>query len=324
MTNDHGPIPKGRMDNSHDSKYFGRYAPSPTGHLHMGNVFAALYAVLRAEQEAGRCFLRWEDLDTKRVVERSQQQIEHSLQYLGFEFAPDPILGGDLQQSGHIPRYENAIERLIQKGQVYACQCSRKEIREQAPIINSESEAVYAGTCRHKELPLDDPSIEVALRFKVPEITIEVDDRWAKRYAQPVQSQVGDFIIKRKDGLIAYQLAVVVDDIFQGITEVVRGRDLLMSAPRQILLYQALGATPPAFAHGPLIVDEAGEKRAKRKGDETLQAMIEAQIAPSQIRGEMGRAMGVNPSGHQMSLPELLHALADEHLMKETIVWPAP
>lgn len=288
----------------------------------MGNVFAALYAMYRAKQESGLCYLRWEDLDALRVVHGAQDQIAESLTYLGFCFDPDPRSAGHLQQSEHLKRYESVLEQLIERGYVYACQCSRKDIRAHTLRASPDSEPVYAGVCREKELAFDDPSHPVALRFKAPDEPIHVHDRWAQHYVQNVQSEVGDFVIKRKDGVFAYQFTVVIDDIYQGITEVVRGRDLLSSTPRQIALYHALEEEAPAYAHGPLIVDDEGEKRSKRKGDETLEAMLKSGLSPYEICGQMGTVMGVNANRRTMSLEALMTALSDAHFSVPSLQWP--
>jgi glutamyl-Q tRNA(Asp) synthetase len=235
--------------------YVGRYAPSPTGALHIGNLFAALCAWGRARRAGGVCRLRMEDLDRPRVVKDSAERIVTDLARFGLTFD-----GEMLVQSQHLPRYEAALSRLHNR--IYACRCSRKELAS-APHEGEEGPR-YPGTCRDKGIPLDAPN--VAWRFRVEPGEVVIDDRLQGRYVQDVDREVGDFVVKRKDGVIAYQLAVVVDDIYQGVTEVVRGRDLLSSAPRQVQLFRALGHAPPAYAHVPLIVDARGERLSKRGG----------------------------------------------------------
>jgi glutamyl-queuosine tRNA(Asp) synthetase len=239
--------------------YVGRYAPSPTGALHVGNAFAAVVADWRARQQGGKCKLRIEDLDQPRVVAGAAQQAIDDLTWLGLHFDGEPLV-----QSEHRGRYHDALSSLRRQGLVYACACSRKELAS-APHVGEEGPA-YPGTCRKRSLPFDDPQLPVSWRWRVPDVEVTIEDVWQGRYRQSM-ADVGDTVLLRKDGIIAYQLAVVVDDAFQGVTEVVRAVDLLSSAPRQQLLHQALGHTPPRFAHLPILVDGDGHRISKRNAD---------------------------------------------------------
>jgi glutamyl-queuosine tRNA(Asp) synthetase len=250
--------------------YVGRYAPSPTGDLHLGNALAAVCAWARARRASGTIRLRMEDLDQPRVVAGSAARIVEDLATLGLDFDGDVLV-----QSQHLARYESALEQLRARGLVYACRCSRKDLLRaaSAPHENDEDGPAYPGTCRDLGLPFDDPALPVALRFRIDRAiaqcndgasVVVVDDRLQGRFEQDVERAVGDFVVKRKDGLIAYQLAVVVDDAHQVVTEIVRGRDLLSSAPRQSLLFRALGHESPAFAHVPLWLDASGQRVSKR------------------------------------------------------------
>lgn len=300
--------------------YVGRYAPSPTGDLHMGNVFAAVCAWARARRAGGPCRLRIEDLDTPRVVAGATERILEDLAALGLAFDGDVLV-----QSHHIDRYHRALAELRAQGAIYACRCSRKDLARVASAPHEGDEGPpYPGTCRALELPLDDPAQPVAWRFRVPPGEVVVVDALQGRMVQDVAREVGDFVVKRKDGLIAYQLAVVVDDLAQGITEVVRGRDLLSSAPRQVVLARALGGVPPAFAHVPLLVDETGARLAKRSGGGAglLRALLERGASPAQVLGKIGSALGVCDAGASLDAPALAERLDDEVLRRATVTWP--
>ncbi len=287
--------------------YVGRYAPSPTGDLHLGNALAALGAWARARRAGGTCLLRMEDLDAARVVAGSAAGIVDDLRALGLVFDGDVVV-----QSERRALYEAALARLIDDGRIYACACSRKDLARAASAPHAGEEGPpYPGTCRERSLSLDDP--RVAWRFRVPPGVVVVDDALAGPYAQDVARDVGDFVVKRKDGVVAYQLAVVVDDAAQGVTEIVRGRDLLSSAPRQRLLFEALGHAAPRFAHLPLWVGDDGHRLAKRGGAGSLHSMIEREGAAA-VLGRIGRALGVCAANEELAAPALAARLDDEVL----------
>lgn len=300
--------------------YVGRYAPSPTGDLHVGNAFAALCAWARARRARGRCVLRLEDLDTPRVVAGAAERIVEDLDALGLSFDGEPCV-----QSQDRSPYHAALARLRAQGALYACRCSRKDLARAASAPHEGEEGPpYPGTCRELGLPYDDPSLPVAWRFRVPEGTVVVEDALQGRFAQDVAREVGDFVVKRKDGLIAYQLAVVVDDLRQGITEVVRGRDLLSSAPRQVQLFHALGGDAPGFAHVPLLVDASGGRLAKRSGEGaiTLRSLFARGVSPPRLLGMIGHALGVGGAEEELDAAALADRLDDEALRRATVAWP--
>jgi glutamyl-tRNA synthetase len=306
--------------------YVGRYAPSPTGALHMGNIFAAVCAAARARRQRGRLLLRIEDTDTSRTAPHATEHILADLRALGFVFdaGPDNDDGrGPYVQSLASARYDDALTRLRERGALYACRCSRKDLRE-ASAPHGDEGPVYAGTCRDLSLPFDEPGEPVAWRFRVPEGTVVVDDALAGPFAQDVAREVGDFIVRRKDALYAYQLAVVVDDAHQGVTEVVRGRDLLASSPRQVLLQRALGLPTPDYAHVPLLVDESGARLAKRRGDETVRARLSRGLTADVILGALGHVLGCAGPRETLTLDELLGRVDDELLARATILWREP
>lgn len=299
--------------------YRGRYAPSPTGDLHLGNALAAVGAWARARRAGGQCLLRMEDLDTPRLVAGASERIQADLQRLGLAFD-----GELLVQSLHPERYQDALLQLRSTGLVYACRCTRKDLlRAASAPAEGEEGPPYPGTCRDLALPFDDPQLPVAWRFRVEEERsfVIVHDALQGMFDQDVARTVGDFIVRRKDGLFAYQLAVVVDDALQRITEVVRGRDLLSSAPRQVLLFQALGVPPPRFAHLPLWVDAEGYKLSKRNGTspELLCTLYARGMTPAQILGRIGAVLGVCPAGASMTAVELAERMDDTVLARETV-----
>ncbi|MFN7570839.1 MAG: tRNA glutamyl-Q(34) synthetase GluQRS [Betaproteobacteria bacterium] len=238
--------------------YRGRFAPSPTGPLHLGSLVAALASWLDARAHGGAWLVRIEDLDPPREVPGAAQDILTTLARLGM-VSDEPVLF----QSTRGAAYEHAFERLRAAGLVYGCSCSRKEIEDAIAQRPGWPAGVYPGTCRAH--PPDEARVR-AWRFWVPAGVVAFIDRHAGRYEQDVAREVGDFVLRRADGLWAYQLAVVVDDAAQGITDVVRGVDLLDNTPRQILLQQALGLPTPSYLHVRVVVNAAGEKLSKQTG----------------------------------------------------------
>jgi glutamyl-tRNA synthetase len=310
-------------------RYVGRYAPSPTGDLHLGNALAGLVAWARARRAGGRVLLRMEDLDAPRVVPGAAARILEDLATLGLDFDPFPgepgaSAGDVLVQSAHLGRYREALDTLRARGLLYGCTCSRKELQRLAAAPHTGEEGPpYPGTCRDKGLPLDDPALPVAWRFRVAPGAVVIDDALQGRFAQDVEREVGDFVVRRKDGVIAYQLAVVVDDAYQGVTEVVRGRDLLSSTPRQVQLFAALGHPTPAFAHAPLWVDEAGHRLAKRSGASPtiLRTLFARGMSGEDVLGVLGAALGVCARGEAVGAGALAGRLDDAVLARPTVCW---
>ncbi len=227
------------------SRYVGRFAPTPSGFLHFGSLVAALASYLDARACGGRWLLRMEDLDPPREVPGAQAAILRTLENYGFEWD-----GALLRQSQRHAAYAEVIERLLQQGLAYACTCSRKQL---------EGQPVYPGTCRNA---LHDRH-NAAIRIRVPELEYHFVDRVQGEYRQHLGRDVGDFIIQRRDGLYAYQLAVVVDDALQGVTDIVRGADLLDNTPRQLYLQELLGLPQPRYLHIPLLIQPDGHKLGK-------------------------------------------------------------
>jgi glutamyl-Q tRNA(Asp) synthetase len=236
--------------------YRGRFAPSPTGPLHFGSLIAALGSYLQARQANGQWLVRIEDLDLPRTVPGSADSILLTLDALGFEWDEAVMF-----QSTRTQAYEYALEMLRAKELAYPCSCTRSELQAfNTSTRASTDELHYPGLCRQGPLRAQGP---YAWRLRVPNQAICFADTLQGDHCINLQRSTGDFVIKRRDGLFAYQLAVVVDDAEQGITEVVRGADLLSNTPRQIALQQALGLPTPTYIHMPLAVDAGGHKLGK-------------------------------------------------------------
>lgn len=277
------------MSTSQSSHTVGRFAPSPTGPLHLGSLVAAAGSWLFARRANGRWLVRIEDIDTPRVVRGSAEEILAALQRYGLEWD-----GEIVWQSQRLPLYRDALQRLRERGLVYDCACSRREI---------DGEAVYPGTCR--------PGIAAgkqarALRFMVPEETIAFDDLVHGHLEEHVARETGDFVIRRADGLFAYQLVVVVDDGEQGVTQVVRGGDLLTSTARQIALQRALQLPVPEYAHLPLVVGADGAKLGKRDGALPLPSLDERRVRETLAVALRILGMHVEPAEPRAMLKEAL------------------
>jgi glutamyl-Q tRNA(Asp) synthetase len=244
----------------------GRFAPSPTGPLHLGSLVAALGSWLFARRAGGRWLVRMEDLDTPRVVPGSADEILETLRRYDLNWDGDVVF-----QSQRTALYEAALSILRERNLVYDCGCSRADLQRaaSAPI---GSEPVYPGTCRNGLPP---GKAARAIRFRASDDVIAFDDL----LCGPIEAKADDFIVRRADGVFAYQLAVVVDDAEQGVTQVVRGRDLLSSTPRQIALQRALGYPTPEYAHLPLVMNPDGSKLGKRDGALSLPSLDPDRIA---------------------------------------------
>ncbi len=228
------------------NNYVGRFAPSPTGPLHFGSLVAALASYLDARHHHGDWLLRIEDLDPPREDPASPDEIMAQLRAFGMRWDGDVLFQGT-----RLDAYETLLSRLTQSGITYRCTCSRKSWG-----------AVYPGTCRDASVTGDDKLY--AIRVRGPDGRLSFEDRLYGTVTYDWAADIGDFVIRRKDNLFAYQLAVVADDDFQGVNQVVRGADLLDSTPRQLVLYSALGLSPPAYLHIPVITDPDGHKLSKQ------------------------------------------------------------
>ncbi|MFT2718733.1 tRNA glutamyl-Q(34) synthetase GluQRS [Deinococcus sp. A31D244] len=284
------------MTGSGGTGVVGRFAPSPTGAMHLGNARTALLAWLHSRAHGGRHLLRFEDLDTGRVRPWAYDLTRRDLEWLGLDW------DGEVIQSGRLDLYRDAAARL----DTYPCTCTRREIRDaiedSAGAPHSE-EPVYPGTCRAAPRSPDRPA---ALRWRVPAGQVCAHDALSGRtLCQDLRADVGDLVLRRNDGVYAYHLAVVVDDAAGGVTDVLRGEDLWTATPRQAALQAALGLPTPRYLHVPLMTDYRGERLAKRGGAPPLSALREAGESVARIRAELARSLGwLVPD--EVSLPDLL------------------
>jgi len=234
--------------------------------------------------------LRIEDIDRARAVPGSQERIEQDLLWLGLDWDEGPIL-----QSGRSAIYERSVAALAARGLVYPCDCSRAEIARVASAPHPGEETVYPGLCRDRDpdRPMKRPP---AIRLRVADAAVAFDDGVAGRVEQNLARDVGDFVLRRGDGVFAYQLAVVADDLAMGVTDVVRGADLLSSTPRQIALARALGQEPPRFAHVPMVVTPEGARLEKRTPGMTIRALREQGVPAPRILGALAHGLGLAPT----------------------------
>lgn len=283
------------------SSVCGRFAPSPTGRMHLGNVFSALLSWLSARAQGGTWLLRIEDIDPQRSRHEYADMLMDDLQWLGLEWDGEPCW-----QSRRGDIYARYLQQLTDAGLTYPCYCTRADILATQAPHESDGRVVYKGTCRN--LPPGSRKGPAALRMKVPEegrgIVTFTDGHYGT-HTVDLTTQCGDFIVRRKDGAWAYQLAVVVDDALMGINEVVRGRDLLLSSPQQIYLAQQLGFTPPRFTHLPLLCNTAGQRLSKR--DKSLDmGCLRQRFTPNQIIGLLAHAAGLQPTADAVSAQSLV------------------
>ena len=280
--------------------YRGRFAPSPTGDLHLGSAATALVAWLSARAAGGRLVLRVEDIDGPRVVAGSEARQLDDLRWLGLDWDEGPDVGGPhapYRQSERAAAYEAAVARLAADGRLYYCDCSRAEIARVAGAPHAGDEGPrYPGTCRAFGLRERAWKRPPAIRLAVPDGIVHVDDALQGAVDEDVAARVGDFVLKRGDGVWAYQLACVVDDLAMGVTEVVRGADLLDSTARQLVLARLLGGTAPSFAHVPLVVAPGGARLAKRAGGVTIRDHREAGRSPGDVVRALAETFALPPT----------------------------
>lgn len=293
----------------HRVNIVGRYAPSPTGEQHFGNLRTALLAWLQARLQGGQFLLRMEDLDTPRVVMGSADQILFDLEWLGLDWD-----GAVLLQSQRTEAYSQALQQLQDDGLVYPCFCSRKDI-QQAASAPHDQHGFYPGTCAH----LSEQTIKTrqaqktpAIRLKVGPQEIEFNDGCLGVQRDRLDTNCGDFVVRRADGLFAYQLAVIVDDLQQGVTDVVRGADLLSSTARQLYIARLLGFgdKAPNYFHVPLMLNDSGDRMAKRgRGSMSINAWQATGGTASGLIGKLAHSCGLLDSAAKISAEDLLSNL---------------
>ncbi|MBE6964258.1 MAG: tRNA glutamyl-Q(34) synthetase GluQRS [Ruminococcaceae bacterium] len=289
----------------------GRFAPSPSGRIHLGNILCSLLAWLSVRQQGGRMVLRIEDLDTARCKRRYAEQMEEDLRWLGLYWEEGPGAAqphAPYYQSERTALYQMALERLTRKGLVYPCFCTRAELHAASAPHREDGQVVYAGTCRNlteQEVLKKGELRSPALRLWVPDAEWGFVDGHMGAYRENLARDCGDFLLRRSDGMFAYQLAVVVDDAAMGVTEVVRGADLLDSTPRQLYLYDLLGLDAPRFCHAPLLLASDGRRLSKRNADAGLDD-LRPKYSPEEILGKLSYLAGFNPSAAPRSAESLI------------------
>ena len=296
------------------SDVVGRFAPTPSGRMHLGNVFAALVAWLSVRSRNGSLVLRMEDLDTQRTSDEYAQILRSDLLWLGLDW--------DLEtppQSQRSSTYEQYFSRLQEQDLLYPCYCTRSQLHNvNAPHL-SDGTYVYAGTCRN----LTDAQREAfdrkpAWRVKVPDKVWEVHDLAQGVYRENLATDCGDFVVRRADGVFVYQLAVTVDDGLSGVTEVVRGQDLLSSAPRQMYLQSLFGFPQPAYGHVPMLLAPDGRRLSKRDKDLDL-GYLRNHLTGPQLLGALAFCAGLIPQKESVSAKELTAEFRWDKLQKEAI-----
>ena len=264
--------------------------------MHLGNVFAALLSWLSARSRGGRWLLRIEDLDPGRSRQAYADLLMDDLEWLGLTWDGEPVY-----QSQRSDIYNDYFRELQRQGLTYPCYCTRADLLATQAPHESDGRVVYPGTCRQRPAQ-DGPA---AVRLMVPNETVTFTDGHYGTQSVNLARQVGDFIIRRRDGAWAYQLAVVVDDALMGVTEVVRGRDLLLSSPQQIFVARLLGLSSPVFAHFPLLCNTSGQRLSKRDRSLDMEA-LRSQHQPADIIGMLARVAGLTSESGPLTPDELL------------------
>ncbi|MDP6944349.1 MAG: tRNA glutamyl-Q(34) synthetase GluQRS [Myxococcota bacterium] len=296
-----------------------RFAPTPSRLLHVGNGLAALVGWAEARRTGGAFVLRIEDIDTTRCTEDLEAACLEDLRWLGLDWDEGPDVGGPFapyRQSQRLERFDTILRDLVQRGAAYACTCSRARIRaaQRAPHLEGGGERPYPGTCRTHQETLDPE--RGGYRLKVDDLGVEAVitwlDTWMGGRTEDVRETCGDFLLGRP-GSPSYQLAVVVDDAQMGITDVVRGRDLLGSTARQLLLHGRLAHQAPTYAHHPLLVDTDGRKLSKRDHALTLRSLRERGVRAERVIAALARAIGLDHTDHGAMSPKDFAMLLNEH-----------
>lgn len=290
----------------------GRLAPSPTGAQHVGNARTYLLAWLSIRSRGGRLILRIEDIDSPRIKSWATQQAIDDLHWLGLDWDEGPDVGGVHQpyvQTQRVALYHAALKQLQAAERVYPCTCTRSDVAAaaSAPHVGQEG-LLYPRLCAGRTAADADALGDraVAWRFRTTTVPVVFNDLIAGPQSCCVSESLGDFVVGKMDGSIAYQLAVVVDDHAMGVTEVIRGDDLIPSAFRQCQLYEFFGWTPPSFGHVPLVVGPDGRRLAKRHGDTRLSVLREAGYGPERLIGLLAKSLGLRPTSAPITARELL------------------
>lgn len=293
----------------------GRFAPSPSGRMHLGNALSAMLAWLSAKKQGGEIVLRIEDLDPSRSRKEYAAQLMEDFQWLGLYWDRQ---AENQSQRGQI--YQQVLEHLGEQGVIYPCYCSRGELHAASAPHASDGRVIYAGTCRNlTEQQRREKTKAPAWRLQLPEETVSFVDGLQGVQSWNLQRENGDIILRRADGVAAYQLAVVVDDAASGVTEVVRGRDLLSSTPIQIYLYRLLGVPVPRFYHVPMLLAPDGRRLSKRDGDLDFGA-LRARYTPEDVVGLLASLCGLLPKWEKISVRELIDVFSWDKIVPEDVM----
>lgn len=302
----------------------GRFAPSPSGRLHIGNMLSSLLAWLDVRSRGGEMLFRLEDLDPERSYEDSARLMAEDLRWLGLDWDLGWPMEPDCRQGRRTREYEEAFGRLGEKGLLYRCWCSRAErLAASAPHPGEEK----PGSCRCRTLSgaeiaaLERRGRRAAYKVIAPDETVTVEDGHYGTYVENPAREGGDFIVRRSDGVFAYQLAVSVDDAAMGVTRVVRARDLLPSAPRQKWLIETLGGTAPEYCHAPLIVSPSGRKLSKREGDLNMEPLRE-RYTPEKLTGVLAYLCGLIDRPESVRPRELVEHFDWNKVAREDVILP--
>jgi len=305
----------------------GRFAPSPSGEMHLGNAWTALLAWLHVRSLDGEMVLRMEDLDPSRCRTKYALQIIEDLKWLGLDWDEGPDKGGRFapyNQDARRGLYKQYLDSLVGKGQVYPCYCSRAEILAAASAPHGEGERPYPGTCRsfseQESDSLRRQGRKPALRLKAPSELLSFDDGLYGHIVQSISQACGDFIVQRSDGVHAYQLAVVVDDATMEISHVLRGEDLLSSTPRQLILYRLLSLKSPQYIHVPLLCSPDGHRLSKRQQDLSLAALRNAGVSAARIVGYLAWKAHLIPDWQPITACQLIGQFSLEVIPKQAVV----
>ena len=293
----------------------GRFAPSPSGRMHLGNVFSAMLAWLSVRSQNGEMVLRIEDLDPDRCRPEYAETLKADLQWLGLDWDREQT-----PQSLRTAAYAKEFDKLADLGLVYPCYCTRGELHAASAPHASDGRVLYAGTCRHlTEAQRAEKTKKPAWRLQVPDRAYAFTDGLQGYFTENLAAECGDFIIRRADGVYAYQLAVVTDDADGGVTQVVRGMDLLDSTPRQLYLYELLGKQAPEFYHVPLLTAPDGRRLSKREKDLDL-GVLRQTHTPEQLLGKLAHLAGVLDRPEAVSARELAAAFTWSRVKTAPIV----
>ena len=300
----------------------GRFAPTPSGRMHLGNLLAALLAWLDVRSGGGELVLRIEDLDTQRTSRLFAQQLMDDLRWLGLDW-DEGGLEPTYMQSRRRAYYEEAFHFLEEKGLIYPCYCTRTERMAASAPHRDDGAVVYSGKCyrltESERAELERQGRRPAWRVRCPDLTVALEDGNCGPYSENLARDCGDFIVRRSDGVFAYQLGVVVDDALMGVNHVVRGRDLLCSAPRQAWLHQVLGHEPPRFFHTPLLLSPDGRRLAKRDRDLDMGA-LRARYTAQELTGLLACYAGLADRPEKVTAQELVSQFSWAKVPKNDVV----